>query len=200
MAINAGIDMAMVPSSWQFCIDLKELVEEGQVPMSRIDDAVRRILRLKFRLGSFDTPYTVIEDYPCFGDPAFAALSMEAAQESMVLLKNEEGILPLPKGKKILVAGPNANTMRGLNGGWSYTWQGSGIDRFTEQFNTILNPCKTNSEAETLFTNWRVVQRTGILDHGARTGNRKSSSCSSRSGLHHGLHRGKFLLRNDRKH
>ncbi len=142
MAINAGIDMAMVPSSWQFCIDLKELVEEGQVPMSRIDDAVRRILRLKFRLGLFDTPYTVRKDYSRFGDPAFAALSLEAAGESMVLLKNEEATLPLPKGKKILVAGPNAHTMRGLNGGWSYTWQGSGIERFTEPLNTILEAMK----------------------------------------------------------
>ena len=138
MAINAGIDMAMVPSSWQFCIDLRELVEEGQVPMSRIDDAVRRILRLKFRLGLFDTPYTVKADYPDFAAAEFAKVSLTAAEESMVLLKNEANILPLPKGKKILVAGPNANTMRGLNGGWSYTWQGSGSERFTEQFNTIL--------------------------------------------------------------
>ncbi|MFA5441487.1 MAG: glycoside hydrolase family 3 N-terminal domain-containing protein [Bacteroidales bacterium] len=157
MAINAGIDMAMVPSSWQFCIDLKELVEEGQVPVSRIDDAVRRILRLKFRLGLFDTPYTVIEDYPRFGDPAFATLSLEAAQESMVLLKNEEGILPLPKGKKILVAGPNANTMRGLNGGWSYTWQGSGIDRFTEQFNTILEAMQNE------FGSGNIIYEPGVL-------------------------------------
>jgi beta-glucosidase len=157
MAINAGIDMAMVPSSWQFCIDLKELVEEGQVPVSRIDDAVRRILRLKFRLGLFDTPYTVIEDYPRFGDPAFATLSLEAAQESMVLLKNEEGILPLPKGKKILVAGPNANTMRGLNGGWSYTWQGSGIDRFTAHFNTILEAL------ENKFGKDNVIYEPGVI-------------------------------------
>jgi beta-glucosidase len=138
MAINAGIDMAMVPSSWQFCIDLRELVEEGQVPMSRIDDAVRRILRLKFRLGLFDTPYTVKADYPDFAAAEFAKVSLTAAEESMVLLKNEANILPLPKGKKILVAGPNANTMRGLNGGWSYTWQGSGTEKFTERFNTIL--------------------------------------------------------------
>ena len=138
MAINAGVDMAMVPSSWQFCIDLKELVEEGQVPMSRIDDAVRRILRLKFRLGLFETPYTVKGDYPQFASAQAAAVSLTATEESMVLLKNEGATLPLHKGKKILVAGPNAHTMRGLNGGWSYTWQGSGIDRFTAHFNTIL--------------------------------------------------------------
>ncbi|NLH24505.1 MAG: beta-glucosidase, partial [Bacteroidales bacterium] len=156
MAINAGIDMAMVPSSWQFCIDLKELVKEGQVPMSRIDDAVRRILRLKFRLGLFDTPYTVKGDYPEFASAQSAVVSLTAAEESMVLLKNQANILPLPKGKKILVAGPNAHTMRGLNGGWSYTWQGSGIDRFTAHFNTILEAL------ENKFGKENVVYEPGV--------------------------------------
>ena len=138
LAVNAGIDMSMVPYDCQFAIDLKELVEEGEVPMSRVDDAVRRILRLKFRLGLFDRPNTLLADYPEFGSEAHAKLAYEAAVESQVLAKNE-GILPLKKDTRILVAGPNGNSMRTLNGGWSYTWQGHGasIPEFTERFNTI---------------------------------------------------------------
>ena len=138
LAINAGIDMSMVPYDCQFSIDLKELVEEGEVPMSRIDDAVRRILRLKFRLGLFDTPDTSLESYPEFGGSRHAELAYAAAVESIVLAKNE-GVLPLKKDARILVAGPNGNSMRTLNGGWSYTWQGHGASRpeFTERFNTI---------------------------------------------------------------
>ena len=138
LAINAGIDMSMVPYDCQFSIDLKELVEEGEVPMSRIDDAVRRILRLKFRLGLFDTPDTSLESYPEFGGKNHAELAYRAAVESIVLAKNE-GVLPLKKDMRILVAGPNGNSMRTLNGGWSYTWQGHGASRpeFTERFNTI---------------------------------------------------------------
>lgn len=138
LAINAGIDMSMVPYDCQFSIDLKELVEEGEVPMSRIDDAVRRILRLKFRLGLFDTPDTSLESYPEFGGSRHAELAYAAAVESIVLAKNE-GVLPLKKEARILVTGPNGNSMRTLNGGWSYTWQGHGASRpeFTERFNTI---------------------------------------------------------------
>jgi len=138
LAVNAGIDMSMVPYDCQFAIDLKELVEEGEVPMSRVDDAVRRILRMKFRLGLFDRPNTLLADYPEFGSEAHAKLAYEAAVESQVLAKNE-GILPLKKDTRILVAGPNGNSMRTLNGGWSYTWQGHGasIPEFTERFNTI---------------------------------------------------------------
>lgn len=138
LAINAGIDMSMVPYDCQFSIDLKELVEEGEVPMSRIDDAVRRILRLKFRLGLFDQPNTLLADYPEFGGKAHAEMAYRAAVESEVLVKNE-GILPLNKGTRILVTGPNGNSMRTLNGGWSYTWQGHGASfpHFTDRFNTI---------------------------------------------------------------
>ena len=117
LAINAGIDMAMVPSEWQFCIDLKELVEEGAVSMERIDDAVRRVLRLKFRLGLFENPYWDIQQYEKFGSEEFAKVALQAAEESEVLLKNDGGILPLREGMKILLAGPNANAMRCLNVG-----------------------------------------------------------------------------------
>ena len=138
LAINAGIDMSMDPYDWKFCTLLKELVEEGEVPMSRIDDAVRRVLRLKYRLNLFEKPYYDLKDYPLFGSAEHAAAALQAAEESLVLLKNTDGILPLAKGKKILLTGPNANSMRSLNGGWSYTWQGSNAEDCSEPYNTIL--------------------------------------------------------------
>ncbi|MDL2214950.1 glycoside hydrolase family 3 C-terminal domain-containing protein [Dysgonomonas sp. OttesenSCG-928-M03] len=137
IAINAGIDMAMEPYDLSFCNLLKELVQEKKVPMSRIDDAVRRILRLKFRLNLFDRPNTLSEDYPLFGSSEHTNLALRAAEESQILLKNRDNILPLAKGKKILVTGPNANSMRCLNGGWSYSWQGHLADRFADKHNTI---------------------------------------------------------------
>ena len=137
IAINAGIDMTMDPYSVDFCILLKELVKEGLVPMSRIDDAARRILRLKYRLGLFDRPDTGGKGYEKFGSKEHADMALRAAEETMVLLKNEGGILPLAKGKKILLTGPNANQMRCLHGGWSYTWQGSKAENLSEKYNTI---------------------------------------------------------------
>lgn len=137
IAINAGIDMSMVPYEVSFCDYLKELVQEGEVPMSRIDDAVARVLRLKYRLGLFEHPYWDIRKYDKFGSVEFAAEALQAAEESEVLLKNEGGILPLRKGTKILLAGPNANSMRCLNGGWSYSWQGHRADEFAGAYHTI---------------------------------------------------------------
>ena len=137
IAINAGIDMSMDPYSVEFCTLLKELVNEGKVKMSRIDDAVRRILRAKYRLGLFDKPNTGGKGFEKFGSDEFAAKALESAEESEVLLKNEDGILPLAKGKKILLTGPNANQMRCLHGGWSYTWQGSKAEDLAEKYNTI---------------------------------------------------------------
>ena len=146
IAINAGIDMSMDPYSVEFCILLKELVNEGKVKMERIDDAVRRILRAKYRLGLFDEPNTGGKGFEKFGSDEFAAASLKAAEESIVLLKNEDGILPL-KGnqsvngksvnRKFLLVGPNANQMRCLHGGWSYTWQGSRAENLSEKYNTI---------------------------------------------------------------
>lgn len=137
IAINAGIDMAMEPYDLNFCTLLKELVVEGKVPMSRINDATRRVLRLKYRLGLFDKPNTPSQDYPDFASKKYANLAVKAAEESEVLLKNKNALLPLQKGMKILVTGPNANSMRCLNGGWSYTWQGHLSDRFAGAYNTI---------------------------------------------------------------
>ena len=138
LAINAGIDMAMIPNDWQFCKDLVELVKEGTVSMERIDDAVRRVLRLKFRLGLFDNPNWDLGKYEKFGSEEFRQMSYRAAVESEVLLKNEGGILPLQKGARILVTGPNGNEMRCLDGGWSYTWQGDMANDYTEHFNTVF--------------------------------------------------------------
>ena len=136
IAINAGIDMSMDPYSVEFCVLLKELVNEGKVSMSRIDDAVRRILRVKYRLNLFAEPNTGGKGFEKFGSDEFAAKALQAAEESEILLKND-GILPLVKCKKILLTGPNANQMRCLHGGWSYTWQGSKAEDLAEKYNTI---------------------------------------------------------------
>jgi beta-glucosidase len=137
LAINAGIDMSMTPYDADFCTLLKELVQEGKVPMSRIDDAVKRIIRIKKRCNLWKKPYTEIKDYPLFGSAEHAAVALQLAEESEVLLKNDDNLLPLKQGTKILVTGPTANNMRSLNGGWSYTWQGSGNGKFHDQYNTI---------------------------------------------------------------
>jgi len=138
LAINAGIDMAMIPYDYDFCTNLLSLVREGEVPMERIDDAVTRILTLKNELGLFDNPVTMAKNYPDFGSAKHISVAREAAAEAVTLLKNEKGTLPLKKGAKILVTGPNANSMRSLNGGWSYSWQGEKVEEFAAEYNTIL--------------------------------------------------------------
>lgn len=137
LAINAGVDMMMVPSEWGYGELLKGAVLEGAVPMARIDDAVSRVLRMKHRVGLFERPFVKPEDYPLFGCAEHVATAKQMAVESEVLLKNDGNVLPLKKGRKILVCGPNANTMRGLNGGWSYSWQGTNTERFTTDYKTI---------------------------------------------------------------
>ncbi len=124
MAINAGIDMSMVPMDLSFTKTLKKLVEDGEVEMSRIDDAVERILRVKIKLGLFENPITHFKDYPKFGSEEHAAVSLKAAQESITLLKNEKNILPLSKEGNYLVTGPTSHNLNYLNGGWTHTWQG----------------------------------------------------------------------------
>lgn len=137
LAINAGVDMSMTPYDMDFCTLLKELVEEGKVSRERIDDAVSRIIRFKLRLGLFEHPDSDLADFPLFGSEQHAAKSLEMALQSEVLLKNEGGLLPLRAGQRILLTGPNADSMRALNGGWSYTWQGTDEPRFHESYNTI---------------------------------------------------------------
>ena len=135
--VNAGIDMTMDPYDPTFCTTLKELVDEGTVSMDRINDAAARVLRMKYRLGLFDKPNTCYKDYPDFDSKAHRATALKAAEESMVLLKNNDNILPLKKGTKILVTGPNGDSMRSLNGGWSYSWQGNLANEMATEFNTI---------------------------------------------------------------
>ena len=139
IAINAGIDMSMVPYEYeQFFNDLVELVEDGEVSMDRIDDAVKRILELKFELDLFQNPVTNYEDYQDFGSKKHHQLAYKAASESITLLKNNNNILPIKGKPRILVAGPNGNNMRTLNGAWSYSWQGELTDKFAGDFNTIF--------------------------------------------------------------
>ncbi len=137
-AINAGIDMVMEPYNLKFCPTLVDLVQSGEVAQARIDDAVRRVLRMKFRLGLFERPFWSPAEYPDFGSPTHEAAAKAAADESVTLLKNEDNLLPLKSGARILVTGPNANSMRALNGGWSYSWQGEKVEEFAERYNTVL--------------------------------------------------------------
>jgi beta-glucosidase len=148
LAINAGIDMAMIPYNYEFCDFLVELVNEGAVPMSRIDDAVRRILKMKFELNLFERPYENPADYPLFGSKEFRKVAYETAVESITLLKNEQNILPLPTNKKVLVTGPNANSMRSLNGGWSYSWLGDKTEQYAGEYNSILEAVQNNIGAK----------------------------------------------------
>ena len=162
IAINAGIDMIMEPYSCDACGYLIELVKEGKIPMSRIDDACRRVLRMKYRLDLFKNPTQKLKNYPKFGGEEFAKLALEGASESMVLLKNEKlqdgnPVLPLAKGKKILLTGPNANQMRCLDGGWSYTWQGHRTDEFAGKYNTIYEAFCNQYGKENVILNQGVT-------------------------------------------
>lgn len=157
LAINAGIDMSMIPYNFDFCDYLIELVNEGEVSMERIDDAVRRILNLKHKLNLFETPVTHYKDYPEFGSEAFEQAAYQAAAEAITLLKNQDDILPLPKTAKVLVAGPNANSMRALNGGWSYSWQGEKVDEFAAAYPTILDAIQEK------IGEGNVVYQAGVL-------------------------------------
>ena len=165
IAINAGVDMSMDPYSVDFCILLKQLVEEGKVPMSRIDDAVRRILRLKYRLNLFDQPNTGGKGYEKFGGREYAEKSLRSAEETIILLKNNDNMLPLAsdklkaQGKKILLTGPNANQMRCLNGGWSYTWQGSKAEHMSENYNTIYEALCNKYGKENIILEQGVTYR-----------------------------------------
>lgn len=137
LTVNAGVDLIMEPYNLELIPAMVSAVKDGLIPMERIDDAVRRVLRMKFRLGLFENPVTSPSAYPKFGSSEHEALALRAAEESITLLKNEGGILPLPKGAKILVTGPTGNIMRSLDGGWSYSWQGEKVEEFAGQYNTI---------------------------------------------------------------
>jgi len=139
LAINAGIDMSMIAYEYErFCDNLIELVKEGKVKESRINDAVTHILTLKYKLGLFENPVYDLKKYPKFGSKEFEQAAYQTAAESITLLKNTNNVLPLKKGIKLLVTGPNANSMRTLNGGWTYSWQGEKVEEFAARYNTIL--------------------------------------------------------------
>jgi beta-glucosidase len=153
MAINAGIDMSMVPGDLSFFPLLVEAVKKGEVPMSRIDDAVRRILLLKYKVGLFDNPYPEDAAKANFGLPAYQALALDAAHEAMTLLKNSDNLLPLSKNKKVLVAGPSAQSISALNGCWSYTWQGKEEQWYPTDSKTIFQAIRDKvGEANVLTT------------------------------------------------
>ncbi|GHT66550.1 glycosyl hydrolase [Bacteroidia bacterium] len=145
-SINAGVDMSMIPNDYkEFCSLLVELAKEGEVPMSRIDDAATRVVALKLKLNLFDVPNTFAKDYPEFHAKAFQQASYEAAADGITLLKNKNNILPLQRGTKVLVAGPNAVSKRALNGGWTFSWQGEKIDEyFGDDCQTLLGAIQQN--------------------------------------------------------
>jgi beta-glucosidase len=165
LAINAGIDMSMVPYNFAFADHLVELVKEGSVPMSRIDDAVRRILRVKFRLGLFEQPYTLAKNYPEFGSEQHEGLARKTALESITLLKNEQGLLPLSKNTRILVGGPAANLMRPLNGGWSYSWLGNLVDEFAGEYQTVYEALKLTAANPGLITLAEGITYKNTMDY-----------------------------------
>jgi len=138
IAVLAGIDMSMVPSDYSFSNLLLELVQEGRVPASRIDEAVRRILTVKYQLGLFDDPLRGIDSKTVIGSPESRQVSLEAARESITLLKNDDHTLPLAKTAHVLVTGPDADSLIPLNNGWSYTWQGDRASMYPKDRATIL--------------------------------------------------------------
>ena len=151
MAINAGIDMSMIPYNYDFVRYVVELVNEGEISQERIDDAVKRILRLKFRLGLFEKNSFALNEYPLFGSDEFIEDARKLTRESITLLENKNSILPLRKGSKILVTGPNANSMRTLNGGWSYSWQGEKVEEFAEEYMTVLEALQAKAGPENVL-------------------------------------------------
>lgn len=161
-AINAGIDMSMVPLDVEFAHLLKELVEEGKVPMSRIDEAVTRILTLKFELGLFDSDVPTTADYPDFASPKHTAISRKAAEESLVLLKNENNLLPLSANAQVMVSGPTADDVRTLNGGWTYTWQGNDKQYFDASTLSILQGIRTHGGRDVPFV--QAVDFDAVID------------------------------------
>lgn len=138
MAVMAGVDMSMVPYDFSFYDDLLELAKEDEVALSRIDEAVSRILMVKFKLGLFESPYPDKRMKAKVGSPEFAQVSLQAAREAMTLLKNDNGFLPISKKSKVLVTGPNANLRSVLNSGWTYTWQGNEEAIYPKDKKTIL--------------------------------------------------------------
>lgn len=142
IAVMAGVDMSMVPQDFSFYELLLELVKEGKVPMQRIDEAVERILTVKFQVGLFENPFPDKQLIKNIATEEHTLTNLNAARESIVLAKNEDDFLPLSKDKKIFVTGPTANLLSSLNGGWTITWQGNEESLYPKEKNTILEAIK----------------------------------------------------------
>src|SRR5215213_6513745 len=171
MAIMAGIDMSMVPLDYSFADHLIALVKEGAVPQSRIDEAVRRILRVKFELGLFEKPMPNAALRSKFALPESRQVSLQAAQESMTLLKNANNILPLAKNTKVLVTGPTADSLISLNNGWTYVWQGSEESLYPKDRHTIRRAieAKIGAPNVTFVQGTRIIRRSGSTSNNTPT-------------------------------
>lgn len=170
MAVNAGIDMSMVPSDFSFYDLLIEAVKKGEVKMTRIDDAVKRILALKMKTGLFENPYPEAAALENFGKPEYQTLALDAAREAMTLLKNQNNILPLAKNTKVLVAGPSAQSISALNGCWSYTWQGKEEQWYPKDSKTIYQAIKDKvGEANIITTSGKGFDNSMNYDIAALT-------------------------------
>lgn len=163
MSVMAGIDMSMVPLDYSFADLLIELVKEGAVPQSRIDEAVRRILRVKFEIGLFEKPVPSTALKSKFALPESRQVSLQAARESMTLLKNENNILPLARNTKVLVTGPTADNLLSLNNGWSYVWQGSEESLYPKDRHTIRKAieAKIGASNVTYVPGTKITRRAG---------------------------------------
>ena len=144
LAINAGIDMCIVPFDFSFTDDLIALVKEGKISEERINASVRRILTLKKQVGLFENPHIEQELTSYFARPAYSNTALQAARESLVLLKNNEHILPLKKDSKVLLTGPAANSVTALHGAWSYSWQGYNETLYPDSLKSIADIFNTN--------------------------------------------------------
>jgi len=148
MAVMAGVDMSMIPLDYSFYDLLLELVNEGSVPMWRIDEAVGRILTVKMELGLFDNPFPDKKMKGKFANDEFRKVNLQAARESIILTKNDNNLLPLSKDTRVLVTGPAANMLSVMNGGWTITWQGNEESLYPHENNTVLEAIKDKISSE----------------------------------------------------
>ncbi|HET6851735.1 MAG TPA: glycoside hydrolase family 3 N-terminal domain-containing protein [Pyrinomonadaceae bacterium] len=171
MAVMAGIDMSMVPLDYSFADHLLALVKEGSVPQSRIDEAVRRILRVKFQLGLFEKPMPDAALKAKFASPESRQVSLQAAQESLTLLKNANNVLPLAKTAKVLVTGPTSDSLISLNNGWTYVWQGSEESLYPKDRHTIRKAieAKIGAGNVTFVQGTRIIRRPGSSSNNTPT-------------------------------
>jgi beta-glucosidase len=172
LAVMAGIDMSMVPNDYSFADHLIELVKEGAVPQTRIDEAVRRILRVKYELGLFENPGPNVALKSNFARPESRQVALDAARESITLLKNANNLLPLAKNRKVLVTGPTADSLISLNNGWTYVWQGSEESLYPKDRHTIRQAI----EAKVGAANVTYVPGTKIFRQPGSTSNNNPTS------------------------